>query len=105
MTPERRVKELYQNLTIKIDEDKFPNRIFWIRNDKVIFEYHKKSGYFYCNYGLVWSVFESEFGLNYDQISELIKGRMEEHFKLKDVTPDERPEVGSSTVEEHFKLK
>ncbi len=105
MTPERRFKELCQNLTIKIDEDKFPNRIFWFRGDEVIFDYDKKDGYFYCNYGLVWLVFESEFGLNYDQTSKLIKGRVEEHSKLKDVTPTGYLIAPEVEVEEHFKLK
>ncbi len=105
MTPERRFKELFQNLAIKIDEDRYPNTIFWFRGDNVIFDYDKKSGYFYCNYMLVWSVFESEFGLNYDQISKLIKGRVEEHFKLKDATPLMARTNWTSLVEEHFKLK
>ncbi len=105
MTPERRVKELCQNLTIKIDEDRFPNRIFWFRGDELIFDYDKKSGYFNCNYSLVWSVFESEFELNYHQIRKLIKGKVEEHFKLKDVTPEVGGDIFISWVEEHFKLK
>ena len=105
MTPERRFKELCNNLIIKIDEDNYPNIIFWFRNDKPIFDYDKKGGYFFCNYCLVWSVFESEFGLNYNQISKLIKGRVEEHFKLKNVTPFFIESTLFVQVEEHFKLK
>ncbi len=105
MTPERRFKELCQNLTMKIDENRFPNFIFWFRGDEVIFDYDKESGYSYSSYMLVWSAFESEFGLNYNQISKLIKGGVEEHFKLKDVTPGVEVFIDCTMVEEHFKLK
>ena len=105
MTPERRFKQLCQNLTIKIDEHRFPNKIFWFREDRRIFDYDKETGYFWVNNSLVWSVFESEFGLNYDQIKDLIKGRVEEHFKLKDVTPLKVGMLKMKMVEEHFKLK
>ena len=105
MTPERRFKELCQNLTIKIDEYNYPDRIFWFRDSNCIFDYNKENGYFWVNYVLVWSVFESEFGLNYDQIKGLIKGSVEEHFKLKDVTPYRYKLSPHSMVEEHFKLK
>ena len=105
MTPERRFKQLCQNLTIKLDEVRYPNTIFWFRDGRLIFDYNKETGYFWVNYALVWSVFESEFGLNYRQIKELIKGRVEEHSKLKDVTPIDANGSETIEVEEHSKLK
>jgi GH35 family endo-1,4-beta-xylanase len=105
MTPERRFKQLCQNLTIKLDEVRYPNKIFWFRDGRWIFDYDKENGFFWVNNSLVWSVFESEFEFNYEQIKELIKGRVEEHFKLKNVTPLKIFCCQSFVVEEHFKLK
>ena len=50
-------------------------------------EYDKKNGYFWVDYDKIWSVLESKYGLNDQEISELIKGMVEEHLKLEGVTP------------------
>lgn len=38
-------------------------------------------------YESIWFVFENEFSMSYKQIQNLVKCTLEEHFKMKDVTP------------------
>ena len=41
--------ELTKDIVIKIDEIKYPNKIFYFKNDKCIFYYNKENKYFWCN--------------------------------------------------------
>ena len=84
------IKDLFHQLTrdlvIKVDNDKFPNYIFYFNDNNCIFEYNKESGNFYCNYEKYWSIFYEKFGFNYNQIRDLTKDMVESHFKLKGIT-------------------
>src|SRR5271157_1158348 len=83
------IKE-YNECDQKTSKDS-PNSVFYVnKNNEIIFEYEKqneKNDYFYVSYNKIWSVFESEFGYNYDEIRDLIKGILESHYKLESVTP------------------
>ena len=80
--------QLTKDLIIKIDKDKYPNWIFYFnQNDNCIFEYNTKNGYFWCNYKLYWSIFYEKFGFNYNQVRDLTKDMVENHFNLKEITP------------------
>ena len=46
-----------------------------------------KNAQLYCSYQHVWKVLEDRFDYNYDQIRDLIKEIVEEHFKLMGLTP------------------
>jgi len=67
--------------------DKYPDSIFYKKNNEILFKYDSKTGYFYCDYDDIWLIFQSKYHINYKQISELIKDKVEEHLKLKNVTP------------------
>lgn len=41
----------------------------------------------YASYTKIWLIFETRFGLNHQQIKDLIKGVVEEHTNLKGLTP------------------
>ena len=86
-SPESELIHMFESCEVKIDKIKYPDSVFYFKNDEFFFEHDLKSGYFYCSYSKVWSFFETKFGLNYDQISDLIKSTVEGHFKLGSITP------------------
>ncbi len=89
-TKEQRLLELISGIDVhqpKVDFEKYPNNLFWFDKDgKYICEYDWKRNYFWFSYSKVWSVFETEFSPNYQEIKEFLNGMVEEHFKLKGVT-------------------
>ena len=76
------------------ETEKYSNYIFYMKNGQVIFEYNKKNGYVYVNYDEIWSFFEKFFGMEYQQIQDITKEWVEEHYKLR-VTTTETPFEGS----------
>ena len=64
------------------ETDKFPNRIFYMEDGKLIFNYNRKNSYCYINYEEIWSVLESVFQLGYEEIQAITKEWVEEHYKL-----------------------
>ena len=90
-TKEERFKQLIEGVDIShpvVDFEKYPDSMFWFKGDKFLFEYDFKNKRLWVQYDEVWKVFESEYNMIYDDIQLFMKGRMEEHFKLKDVEPD-----------------
>ena len=86
------IKSLFYTLTkdlvIKIDKKEYPNWIYYFnKENKIIFEYNKNNGYFWCNYKLYWSIFYIKFGFNWQQVRDLTKDMVENHFNLKGITP------------------
>ena len=91
ITAEERFLELTNNLIQKFDFEKEAVNIYYINNDgKIVYNLDYENGYIYFNYNLFWSIFESEFGMNYQEIQAFAKGQMEEHFKTKGLTPDKK---------------
>jgi hypothetical protein len=62
--------------------------VFLLKNNEVWFEQDLKYGYLWCHHVKIWSVFETEFGMNYEQIQAFIKDLLERRFKLGSLTPD-----------------
>ncbi len=63
------------------ETDEFPDYIFFMKDGKVIFEYHKKNGnVYFAEY--IWELLESFFGLEFEEIKELTKEWVEEHYNL-----------------------
>ena len=52
-----------------------------------LFEQDLKNEILYCKNRELWSVFEENYSYNYKEISDLIKGWLEEHDKLTVLTP------------------
>jgi hypothetical protein len=103
VTPEERFLELIDGLTIKIDKEKHPDSIFFFRGEECHIEIRKSTIWF--RYVGFWKVFEDEFGMDYQQIRGFLEIQLEEHFKMKGVTPRITEAGSSSPVEEHFKMK
>jgi hypothetical protein len=86
------------------ETDKWEDYIFFMKNDKVIFEYNKENGYVYISYDRIWSFLESFFGLKFEEIQDLTKEWVEEHYKLSVTTTCFYSGVIGNKVEEHYKL-
>lgn len=84
-TPEERFLEFIDGLTIKIDKEKYPDSIFFFRGEECQIEIQKSIVWF--RYEGFWKVFEDEFGMKYQQIQDFMKIQLEEHFKMKGVSP------------------
>ena len=68
------------------ETDEYPNHIFFMKDGEVIFDYNKKIGYVVISYNKIWSLLESFFGLEYEEIQDLLKQWVEEHYKLRVTT-------------------
>jgi hypothetical protein len=60
--------------------------ISYMKNDELIFDYNKKKGVVYVSYDKIWSFLENFFSMEYEQIQEVTKLWMEEHYKLRVTT-------------------
>ena len=79
--------EMWNGCEWKIHDD-YPKSIFMIKDKKCLFEQNHKNVVLYCSYSLVWSVFESRFGLNHNEIRELIAGLLLQDNKMNVLTPN-----------------
>ena len=70
-----------------VTSKKYPGSIFFIKDGFVVMEQDKKYQDFYFDYDEIWSFFESVFGMEYQQIEEVLSYWLEETLKLKDYTP------------------
>ena len=96
--------EFAVDLKIKIDQKKYPNCVFLFKNDECYFYFNLKNRRFYVEYDKIWSIFQSKFQLNYNDIQPFMKYMLERHFKLMDFTPLFKQITGAVTLERHFKL-
>jgi hypothetical protein len=104
--PEDRVwNKICRGLVMKTDQERYPDLIFWFKQDRCYFQYDIETGFLWCEHDLVWGVFERELNWGYPQIESFIKNKVEEHFKNKDVTPVAQDIPKRRWVEEHFKNK
>ena len=71
------------------ETDEYPNHIFFMKDGEVIFDYNKKNGWVYISNEKIWSLLESFFGLEYEEIQDLLKQWVEEHYKLRVTTTNE----------------
>lgn len=98
-------KELLNYLTIKEDKIKYPDYIFYFKDDRCYFEYNTKNNYFYVNYDKVWKVFETKYHMNYNDTQSFIKKLVEDHFKLRGIILGSNYTLSAASVEEHFNKK
>jgi len=66
-----------------IETEKHPDYIFYKKDDEVIFDYNKKNGDVYIDYDRIWSFFKLVFDMNNQQIQDLTKVWVEEHYNLR----------------------
>ena len=83
--------------------DRYPESVFMVLEGEVLFEQDWKNGFLWCKYSTVWSFFESKFGYNKLQISQMISGLLEEHLKKGVLTPYSCRHLLKFKLEEHLK--
>ena len=59
------------------------------KNNMIFFQQDSKNETFWCDYYNIWSIFETEYSMNYQQIQRFIKNKMERHYKIEVLTPKE----------------
>ena len=60
----------------------YPDYIFHMKDGKCILQYNKKNGYVYVSYREIWKFFESYFSMSDQQIKDITKIWVEEHYKM-----------------------
>ena len=70
-----------------VTSEKYHGLVFFRKNGKVVMEQDKKDKYFWVSYDEIWSFFESFFGMEYQQIREVLSHWLEETLKLEGYTP------------------
>jgi len=85
--------------------EEYPDFIFHMKDGKCILQYNKKTGYVYVSYGEIWSFFESFFSMSYQQIKDITKIWVEEHYKMGVITTFKSLVCRAKRVEEHYKMR
>ena len=85
-TPEDFFLDVIDGIKIK-EQDKFPRSVFWEKNGEILFEQDLEANHLWVDYDKIWKVFETIFGLNYQEIKDLLKGMVEEYPNWKGLTP------------------
>ena len=84
--------------------EEYPDYIFHMKDGKCILQYNKKNGYVYVSYREIWSFFEHMFSMSNQQIKDITKIWVEEHYKMG-VTATRLSRNNYSKVEEQYKMK
>jgi hypothetical protein len=84
------------------DRKNYPNSGFWFKDGTYMFEYDEKEKYFWCSYLHVWSVFEKDFAMEYEEIESFLRTWLEQYFKRRGTKANFASARFSVTVEKHF---
>ena len=94
----------YGNLE-SYETDKYLNYTFFTKDGEVIFDYNQKNGCCDISYDEIWSFLSSVFQLEYEEIRDITKEWVGEHYKLKVRTTRLSKLIRLRMVEEHYKEK
>lgn len=95
---------IFEGLHIKLDLKTYPNRIFFFKEDMFWMDYNWKTKDLWCRGEGFWEVLEREYHWGYDEVERFIKNQVEQHFKLKDVTPYANTLGVTDQVEQYFDI-
>ncbi len=82
----------------------YPDYIFHMKDGKCILQYNKKNGYVYVSYKEIWKFFENMFSMSNQQIKDITKIWVEEHYKVGVATTYFYSDSFGYLVEEHYKV-
>jgi hypothetical protein len=71
----------FRDLNI-IKSERYPDYIFFIKDNKVIFDYNKIYKIVHLNYNEIWFMLEKFFNLDYDQVRDIPRKWLEEYYNL-----------------------
>ena len=84
--------------------EEYPDYIFHMKDGRCILQYNKKNGYVYVSYREIWKFFESYFSMSNQQIKDITKIWVEEHYKMGATTTRSISRSFIYKVEEHYKM-
>ena len=96
--------ELFTDLEVDLLEAK-PDSVFFHKKGKFYMEQDSKNERLWCKYRGFWSFFETEFGLNHQETSDLIKYMVEQQLNCKVHTPTDSAPITSNWVGQQLKFK
>ncbi len=82
----------------------YPDYIFHMKDGKCILQHNKKNGYVYVSYREIWKFFEDYFSMDNQQIKDITKIWVEEHYKMGVTSTILLLQIQISQVEEHYKM-
>jgi len=91
-------------LEIKFDLIKYEDYIFYFYNEKVLFDYNKRNGWFFINFDDVWSIFKNMYLLSYDFIKYIINKPIVKYFKITNIDISSLNNNGCSEVNNLFNI-
>lgn len=83
---EKEFLDMWNGCVIHFDFEKYPESIFLMKDGEYFFEQDWKNKRLWCSIKYVWSIFESKYGLERNEIQLFIKAMVEKHFKLGGLT-------------------
>ena len=83
----------------------YPDYIFHMKDGKCILQHNKKNGYVYVSFKEIWKFFESYFSMDNQQIKDITKIWVEEHYKMEVTTTHWHDLKFEQMVEEHYKME
>jgi hypothetical protein len=81
-----------------------PDYIFHMKDGKCILQQNKKNGYVYVSYREIWKFFEDYFSMDNQQIKDITKIWVEEHYKMGVTSTKLLMKQTWREVEEHYKV-
>jgi len=88
-----------------VTSERYPNSIFYRKNGKVVMEQDKKNKRFYFDYDEIYSFFKSFFGMQSQEIRDILSYWLEETLNLRGYTPQLKTFFTSLKLEETFNLR
>jgi len=86
------------------ETEKYSGTIFYVdENKKNYFEYNKENGKVWLDYKTIWLFLEDVFSFNYEQIQQVTKEWLGEHYKLGVITTILSNDWSWFQLEEHYK--
>ena len=92
-------------IKLKINFDNSYIKYFYTKNGVYLGDYDSKNKLFWLSYQNVWSKFNTEFGLNEQEIKELSKGILEDAYNLKYITTLYMQKENCMKLEDAYNLK
>lgn len=104
MTKEQYLDDIFSKTTIIADRNYYySSSIYFKTGDRIYMRYDTKNGNLWCEYINIWSVLLHKYLCSNLEISELIRGMVEQHFKLNVVTPFDSMPMTHTLAEQHYK--
>ena len=104
-TKEERFWQLF-NGVIKEDKEKHPDSIFsFTKEGEFLWQYNSKNKRCWMSWKSIWSVFETEFNMSYQETQDFTSSLLEKHFKCKGLTTGSGMIAVGTMLEKHFKCK